>query len=219
MTTDTFPKGAAAEIDLPTDLWIGSISREYPSATFRILSALPGEETAVGLVEVTAQDLAAVIGDIREVAETRELNLLRRHEDTALIQFETTDPTLLFPVVGSGVPLEMPFELRDGSARWEITTTQDRLAALGEQLDAFGIEYTVREIRYHLQTEQLLTERQDSLLRRAVEEGYYDTPRTCTLTELAEQAGLAKSTCSETLHRAEGKVIKAFLSEDGDEAE
>ena len=210
---------ATLTIDLPADLWIGSISREFPSATFRILSALPGEESAVGLVEVTAPDLAAVIGAIREVAETRELNLLRRHEDTALVQFETTDPTLLFPVVGSGVPLEMPFDLRDGSAHWEITTTQDRLAALGEQLDAFGIEYTVREIRYHLQTEQLLTERQESLLRRAVEAGYYDTPRTCTLTELAEEADLAKSTCSETLHRAEGKVIKAFLSEDGDEAE
>ncbi len=206
---------ATLTIDLPTDLWIGSISREYPTATFRILSALPGEESAVGLVEVSAPDLAAVIGAIRDVSETRELNLLRRHEDTALVQFETTDPTLLFPVVGSGVPLEMPFELHDGSAHWEITTTQDRLAALGEQLEAFGITYTVNEIRYHLQTEQLLTERQEELLREAVEAGYYDTPRTCTLTELAEAAGLAKSTCSETLHRAEGKVIKAFLSGEG----
>jgi hypothetical protein len=205
---------ATLTIDVPSDLWIGAITREYPDAVFTVLSAFPGEESAVGLVELTAPDLAAVVGALDDAAETQQLNLLRRHEDTALVQFETTDPTLLFPIVGSGVPLEMPFELRDGSASWEITTTQDRLAALGEQLDAFGISYTVREIRYHLEPEQLLTERQGALLQRAVAAGYYDTPRDCTLTELAELEGLAKSTCSETLHRAEGKVIKAFLADE-----
>lgn len=205
---------ASLTIDVPRDLWIGAITRDHPEAVFRILAALPGDETGVGLVEVTAPDLAAVIRAIDEAPETSSLNLLRRHEDTALVQFETTEPTLLFPIVGSGIPLEMPFEIRDGTAGWEITTSQDRLSMLGEQLEAFNIDYTVEEVRYHLQTEQLLTDRQASLVRTAVEEGYYDTPRTCTLTELAELEGLAKSTCSETLHRAEGKIIKEFLSEE-----
>ena len=204
---------AKLTIDVPEDLWIGAITREHPGASFRILAALPGEETGVGLVELTTSDLAAVIRAIDRSPEVTELNLLRRHEDTALIQFETTEPALLFPIVGSGIPLEMPFEIRDGKADWEITTSQDRLSVLGEQLDAFNIQYTVEEIRYHLQTEQLLTDRQASLVETAVDEGYYDTPRTCTLTELAEKEGLAKSTCSETLHRAEGKIIKEFLSE------
>ena len=50
------------------------------------------------------------------------------------------------------------------------------------------------------------------LLGTAIERGYYDTPRTCTLTELADAVGLAKSTTSEKLHRAEEKVVKEFLS-------
>lgn len=204
---------ASLTIDLPRDLWIGAITRTHPDAVFRILAALPGEDTGVGLVEITAEDLAAVIRDIDVADETRELNLLRRHEDTALVQFETTEPMLLFPIMGSGIPLEMPFEIREGKAGWEITTSQDRLSALGDQLDAFNIDYTVEEIRYHLQTEQLLTDRQESLVQTAIEEGYYDTPRTCTLTELAEMEGLAKSTCSETLHRAEGKIIKEFFTD------
>ena len=203
---------ASLTIDVPSDLWIGEITRDHPDAVFRILAALPGDETGVGLVEITASNLAAVIRAIEEADETQELNLLRRHEDTALVQFETTEPLLLFPIVGSGIPLEMPFEIVDGKAGWEITTSQDRLSALGEQLEAFNIEYTVEEIRYHLQTEQLLTDRQESLVRTAIENGYYDTPRTATLTELAEMEGLAKSTCSETLHRAEGKIIKEFFS-------
>ncbi|MFW6384590.1 MAG: helix-turn-helix domain-containing protein [Halodesulfurarchaeum sp.] len=204
---------ATLTIRVPKDLWIGDITREYPDASFRVLAALPDDDTGVGLVEVSAPDLAAVIREIDAAPEVAQLNLLRRHDDTALVQFETTEPLLLFPIVGSGIPLELPFELSDGTAIWDITTSQDRLSALGDQLEAFNIDYTVEEIHYHLQTEQLLTDRQDALIREAVEAGYYDTPRDCSLTDLADRMGLAKSTTSETLHRAEGKIIKEFLSE------
>lgn len=40
-------------------------------------------------------------------------------------------------------------------------------------------------------------------MNAVIERGYYDTPRRCTLTELADELDLAKSTCSERLHRAE----------------
>lgn len=205
---------AQLTVEVPADIWIGEISRDHPEAVFRILAAFAGDETGVGLVEITASELADVIRALDETEETSKLNLLNREADTALVQFETSDPALLFPIVGSGIPLEMPFEIRSGEADWEITTSQDRLSELGDQLEAFNIPYTVETVRYHLQTEQLLTDRQESLVRTAVEMGYYDTPRDCTLTELAEREGLAKSSCSETLHRAEEKIIKEFLGEE-----
>lgn len=205
---------ATLTITVPETLWIGSITREYPEATFRILSAVSGDETGVGLVEISAPELDAVVSAFETVPETRELKVLGREEGTALVQFETTEPTLLFPIVGSGIPLEMPFELRDGEAIWEITTSQERLSQLGEELEAFQIQYTVEEIRYHLETETLLTDKQLSLIKAAHEAGYYDSPRTATLTEVAEVAGIAKSTCSETLQRAEGKIIGEFLADE-----
>jgi len=204
---------ASLTITVPETVWIGQITREYADARFRILSALPGDDSGVGLVEVTAEDLPAVVRAIDQAPEVVQLNLLKRHDDTALVQFETSDPMLLFPIMSSGIPLEMPFDIVAGEAAWDITTSQDRLSELGEQLDAFGIQFTVEEIRYHLQTEQLLTDRQQSLVETAIEAGYYDTPRRCTLTDLADDVGLAKSTCSETLHRAEGKIIKEFTAE------
>ncbi|MDZ7850534.1 MAG: helix-turn-helix domain-containing protein [Halodesulfurarchaeum sp.] len=205
---------ATLTITIPETLWIGSITREYPDAEFRILSAVSGDETGVGLVEIAAPELDAVLEAFEAAPETRELNVLGREDDTGLVQFETTEPTLLFPIVGSGIPLEMPFELRNGRAIWEITTSQERLSQLGDELEAFQIQYTVEEIRHHLETETLLTEKQQSLIETAHEAGYYDSPRTATLTEVAEAAGIAKSTCSETLQRAEGKIIGAFLTEE-----
>jgi len=205
---------ATLTLTVPEGVWIGDLSREHPDARFRILSALPGEGTGVGLLELSAPDLVAVLQGMEENPEVVELEPLARSDDSVLVQFETSEPLLLEPMQGSGVPIEMPFDIVDGRASWEVTAPQDRISALGEQLDAFGIEFRVEHLHQHVTTEQLLTDRQRRLITTAVELGYYDTPRECTLTDLADELGIAKSTCSETLHRAEGKIIKQFAAED-----
>jgi predicted DNA binding protein len=105
----------------------------------------------------------------------------------------------------------MPFTISDGRAEWEITAPQHRISELGTQLEALGIPFTVNEVQLRIEPKKVLTDRQLSLLHAAAEHGYYDTPRRCSLTELAAEVDLAKSTCSETLHRAEEQVIKQFL--------
>ncbi|QIO24013.1 helix-turn-helix domain-containing protein [Haloarcula sp. JP-L23] len=204
---------AELTLTIPDDIWIGDVSRTNADATFRILAALPGEESGVGLAEVTAEDLPAVLRDVESREAVLTMEILSHRDETALIQFETSTPLLLFPVQGSGIPLEMPFTLQNGKAVWEITAPQDRLSELGEQLSDFGIPFSVERVQQHVESEQLLTESQLELLEAAVEEGYYDTPRNCSLTELAESVGIAKSTCSETLHRAEEKVVKQFVDD------
>ncbi|WP_435146349.1 helix-turn-helix domain-containing protein [Halobaculum sp. P14] len=203
-------------ITIPEGVWVGDVSRSYPDAAIRILAALTGDDAGVGLAEITAADLRDIVADIQSDETVTELEILQQYEDTVLLQFETTMPLLLLPVQDSGVPLSMPFTIRDGQAEWEITAPQHRLSELATQLDQFGIPFTVNEVHQHIEPEQLLTDRQLRLLTSAVENGYYDTPRGCSLTELAETLDLAKSTCSETLHRAEERVVKQFI-EDLDE--
>ena len=95
-----------------------------------------------------------------------------------------------------------------------MTATQDRLSAFGTQLEQFGMSFDVEYIRRGVEsTEQLLTDSQRDLVLTAVERGYYDTPRECSLTDLADHLDMAKSTVSETLHRAESAIIKEFVAE------
>ncbi|RKS83850.1 hypothetical protein BDK61_3245 [Haloarcula quadrata] len=204
---------AELTLTIPEEIWIGDVSRAYDDATFRILSALPGEDAGVGLAEITSDDLPAVLRDIENRESVTTLEILSHRDDSALVQFETSMPLLLFPVQGSGVPLEMPFTLSDGEAVWEISAPQERLSELGEQLEEFGISFSVDRIQQHLETEQVLTESQLELVQEAIDAGYYDTPRECSLTELADRVGIAKSTCSETLHRAEEQILKQFVSD------
>lgn len=202
---------AELRLTVPEGVWVGDLSREYDDVRFRVLAALPDGETGVGLAEVTGDDLDALLGAVREADAVASLDVLQRRDRTALVQFETTTPLLLLAVRDSGVPLEMPFDIVDGEATWTVTAPRDRLSALGTQLEASGVPFTVDAVTEDVDQEAVLTRRQAALLEAAVDRGYYDTPRRCTLRELAADLDMAKSTCSETLHRAEERVVKRFL--------
>jgi len=204
---------ADLSITLPDAVWVGRLSRQYPGATFRVLSAMPAGETGVGLVEVVGDSIPEVLAEISGGEDIERVDILQRVEGRAVVQFETSEPMLLFSVRESGAPLDLPMEIRDGEAAMEITASSDRISALGRQLDAFGLRHDLERIYQSPDPPDLLTERQRDLLIEAIDRGYYDTPRECTLTELAEATGTAKSTVSEVLHRAEGKVLKEFVAE------
>lgn len=202
---------AKLTLTVPEEVWIGELTRAYPDATIRILAAISDDEDGVGLAEIVSESLPEMVADMHGYDNVTDLDLMQREGDRAVIQFSTSEPLLLLPARDSGVPLEMPFELSDGEAVWEITAPQDRLSDLGDQLGLFDISFSVDYIQQHVTDEPLLTERQRRLITAAVEAGYYDTPRECSLTDLAERLDIAKSTASETLHRAEEKVIKEYV--------
>lgn len=170
------------------------------------------EQADVGLTEVTAQQLPSIRAEIDVSDEVIELDIVQEHDNTALMQFETTMSLLLFSAQGTDVLLEMSFLLADDETEWELTAPQNRLSKLGTQFEQFGISFTVNEIQQYIEPEQLLTDRQLELLTVAVERGYYETLRECSLTELADELDVVKFTCSETLHHAEEKAIKQFVN-------
>ncbi len=197
-------------VDLPPGTWIGEVSSTHPDSVFRVLAALPADERGVGLLEITSREMRTVLTAIEEHAGVDDVELLQAGEGEALVQFETTQPFLLMAVRNSMVPLELPLKIAGGRAELELTAAQSRLSELTSQLEEFGMSYEVEYLRQSPTSSELLTARQRDLLARAVEQGYYDTPRECTLTELAEELDLAKSTLSERLHRIEGAILKEF---------
>jgi hypothetical protein len=204
---------AKLTVTLPEGTWIRSLSRDNPDAAFRVLAAMPHGETGVGLLEVEAEDLEGIVAEMVDYETVTTVEPVQASEGEAVVQFETTEPFLLLAGRESGIALEPPVDISDGRATFEVTATRQRLSTLDEQLRAFGMESTLEYVYTTAESSDLLTQRQRELLTAAVEAGYYETPRECTLTELADQLGMAKSTVSETLHRAEGRVIREFVDE------
>jgi predicted DNA binding protein len=167
--------------------WTGSLSRECPSTRFRVLSAVPSDDAGFGLLEIESEVMPTVLDAIEGRAGVSAVELMQRTEDTAVVQFETSEPLLLPSVQEPGTPVELPPTIRDGAAVIELTASRDRLAEFGRQLEAFDMSYTLDRAYDAVDAPTLLTDQQRRLLVTAVGLGYYDTPRECTLTELAEE--------------------------------
>ncbi|SFS56754.1 helix-turn-helix domain-containing protein [Halostagnicola kamekurae] len=204
---------ATLAITLPEQAWIQQVSTAHPESMFRVLAAVPSSHSGFALVEVTGPDIPGVLEAMAGHDQITELSTLERGENDVTVYFETTKPLLLFSSRDSGMPIELPVEIRDGTATIEVTGTRQRLAELATQLEQFGIQYRIETIREASHDRQVLSERQLEVVVAAVDEGYYDTPRRCSLTELADHLDIAKSTCSETLHRAEETVVKQFVDD------
>ena len=201
-------------ITVPEGVWISKLSRTYPDARFRVLAATANNAKGFARVEVIGTNAEDICEEIESYETVTGLTVFEDEPGRCRVQLETTVPVLLNAIQEAGIPLDMPVEIVNRELELETTVAQEKLSSLGETLDRFGISYTVNCIRQESDSQSLLTERQQWLLREAIEHGYYDTPRRITLVELAEEVDVAKSTCSGILHRAEGQVLKQFLEGD-----
>jgi predicted DNA binding protein len=203
---------AKLTVDVPADVWVRDVSTACPETTFRVMTTLAGEQSGIALVELLTDDPVPLLAEMTEHRGVRDVELLWKRDDVALVQLETTNPILMLPIMRAGVPLRTPFEIRDGKATWELSTTSSRLSTLGDHLDDLGIDFRIEYVRSFgdRETDELLTDRQREVFLAGLERGYYDTPREVTLTELAEALGVSKATVSDILHRAEGKILRWF---------
>ena len=204
---------ATLTITMPESVWVHQLSTAHPESTFRVLAAVPGSESGFALVRITGPTVSAVIDAMADHPQLTELTVIQQDTTEATVHFETTAPLLLFSSQASGVPIELPVAITDGEATVDVTGSRERLAALADQLERFGFQYRIENVSERLHESQLLSERQLEVIVTAVSEGYYDTPRRCSLTELADELDVAKSTCSETLHRAEEAIVKGFVED------
>ncbi len=201
-------------VELPDGPWVADVSRDHPRATFRVLAALPDDGPGYALVNVTAPDVDGVLTDMDAHPAVTDRTVLARSDREATVQFETSTPLLIRAAKRAGVPIRMPVEIVEGEASLSVVGAHERLPELGEQFEEHGLSYRIERVSGWEPRSHTLTDRQRETVLAAVEHGYYDTPRRCSLTELAAELELAKSTVSETLHRAEEEVVKSFLAEE-----
>lgn len=204
---------ARLHVDLPTEPWVGAVTREFPDARVQVLTATPGEGAGFALVQVTSDDVDAVLDAIEAHETIAEVAVMDLTDDVATVQVEAHAPLLMAAAQAAGVPIEMPVEIQDGTARIDVTGSHERVAEFGRMLRSVGAEFEVEYVQQRLNPGESLTERQRDVLFEAVERGYYDVPRTCTLTEVAEHVGIAKSTCSEVLQRVERTIVREFVDD------
>ncbi len=89
----------------------------------------------------------------------------------------------------------------DGTVEWDIVlTSEGALALLSEKLQSIGCRVKVLRLAT-VEDDTAMTMRQEEIVRKAFEMGYYDYPRRTTVREMAAQMKVAPSTLTEILQR------------------
>lgn len=191
------------------------LSTEYPNDEFRLLSAYPSEDGLLVVLEATMADPTVILDLFEGAPESRvsSYEILHVDERTVLLQFQLPFvPPPYRAIFASGNLPQFPYTIEDGWIVCELTTSHERLSQFEDELKETGFTFEVVWVTQSVDPTDLLTERQRRFTTEAIERGYYDTPRRCSLTDLAAALDVSKSTASVVLHRAEETIIKEFFA-------
>lgn len=199
-------------ISLPDGACLTDASVAHPETTVSVLAGVPVDDDGSILLHLAGPDgdtVDAFLAHLTGCPDVVQTNVLERTESEATVEFEPFVQSVLFASEEAGMPIEYPVEIRNGRATVETTGPEERLSRLVALLRSLDLDF---EVDYTREVPDVtpLSERQRELVVTAVERGYYDTPRRCSLTELADEVGISKSACSETLHRAEETIVKRY---------
>ena len=189
-----------------------TLSEQYPKTEFNVLGAWPTDGKLRVLVETSTIGLPSLKEALSTIPMLTDVEI--RHSTVERILFEVSTPTP--PPHGamadSGIVPSFPLRLENGWFVGDITASREQLSAFRDELDAGEIEYHLVQISGIDGAGDALTNRQRDIVELAVEHGYYDSPRRCTLSDLADRLDVNKSVVSRILQRAEGHIITAYCS-------
>lgn len=192
---------------------LAEVSIQFPNEEFRILASHTIDDRLIGIIHVRTTDGDALIEHFEDASGVHSSEVIHADERTVLIQYEIPIPDSYRVARASGNLSLFPITMQDGWLSVERSASHERLTQYVQELEDADLLYRVLSLKQSHDPIELLTDRQRELITEAVARGYYDSPRQCTLTELAATFGVNKSAASGTLHRAESRIIKDALPE------
>ncbi len=166
-------------------------------------------------MEAETQNAETIIEDFEEAAHVQSYDVLNCTDQSLLIQHVMQQPAPYQMLHSVEVLPNYPLTIQNGWVIVETFTTQEQLSQLKAAFEMNDVTYDVVSITSLADPTTLLTDRQRRVVTEAFSRGYYNSPRECSLTDLAAELEISKSTASDILHRAEGHIISEFIAASG----
>lgn len=188
------------------------LSQDHPNTTFQLTGEhTPDTDAFYVLLEAPKLPAETVLFYLESDLDVDECEIIYTDERTTLTRFRVPPPT---PYRAGRMLRGFPqstLSLRDGWIHAETTTTLDRVQEYVSVLRESGVDHEIVSFSQSTANETLLTDRQREVVESAVKHGYYETPRACTLADLAVSLDVHTSTVGDVLNRAEGRIITEFV--------
>ena len=199
-------------IDIPQDKWLATFNKKYPELNFHILSNfLIGENSGITSFQIRGSSVKNFISDFKEKLTQKSSQILYEGEDLVILNVKEVDPWILNTLVKTELLISYPVLIKDGKIRMEAITNRSKVDKFLTQLKKKDIEAKIERIGYYYKS-TLLTHRQNEIVNLAYQKGYFNIPRSVSLSEFAKDLKISKSALSETLRRIFKKLANNYLN-------
>lgn len=181
----------------------------------------PGHSSIFLVTGANPEDLDALVRDLEPRLDG--YTLLCRSPLVAMVRGGCPPSGVEECILSYGCSILFPALFSDGRELYRVLApTRERLKQLLERLQEFGganlealAEVGAEALQVQVDLGDLagqLTKRQLAVLSKAVDAGYYDSPRRTSTDRLADSFGLARTTFEEHLRKAEAKVLRSVMT-------
>lgn len=185
-----------------------AVAEAFPDAIIRFLANYPTGDGVCSVMEVRTDESERFVQEMLVEWGMETTEVLYQDEGTVVVMMEGKPPDGYFVADDIEYHPTTPVVARDGYLFIEFVMPESKMKAMWAALDERNVDYQVLSITDGYDVLDSLTARQRQILTTAIERGYYDSPRECSLTELADELAVNKSVVSGVLHRAEGEIIR-----------
>ncbi|MBT4982082.1 MAG: hypothetical protein HOM47_02740 [Euryarchaeota archaeon] len=168
-------------------------------AALRILIQGPASKTALEMLQ--GSECITITSIHEELDRNIELSLIVEGEGS-----------MHLPLRKCGQILQTPYVIKGGHATWSFITDREGALKTKNALLDCGLRFEIVAFGSHKDA-RLLTPRQRDVFDAAVYNGYYDKPRKITLTGLATQMSMSKSSLCEMMHLIEKNIMHNFAED------
>jgi len=211
--------------------WTETLNDQFPGISATIIYSYRLLGISITMIEATnvadPETFVEWLAD-HEVMTTAHLVSYDAERETAFVSlagdYETdTEPVLNVLLRNRCFPT-VPATVSGGREHWNVVASDhEQVSRTHEELQKIGrvevdslrtpdLDRLVTGLSDVKKAVQDLSPRQHEVLVRAIEEGYYDSPRSCNIAELAEMDSANISTVGEHLRRSEAKILEAVAS-------
>jgi predicted DNA binding protein len=202
---------ALLSIRIP-ELWVTPITEKYDVELKCEVGGTSGK-TGWGLATIKGNE--QILDDI-----IKEVTL---HPSVGSVKMKTRQPgsaSFLVDVVGckacevllrSKAFMVFPVHIHKGRMKWLIITDSNvTVGQIAKKLEEHQCDIKIERIT-PLREQGMLTERQEHIIRKAFESGYFACPRKTDATNLAKELKISASTLSEVIRAAQRRIFAAYL--------
>ena len=190
--------------------WIGEISVKC-NASVKVLKCVPSDRnTGRSLLQIEVPDALDDQGledALRSISPNCRIDLATVGPGKHIASVTNNGCLICNLLNEAGCFLDSAVSQPDGKVAWTVIAPRsNNIGQLITRLKETGCEVEMLGLREH-EEDGPLTYHQEKVIRTAYDMGYYDIPRTATLSDLSERLGMARSTIDVVLRRAEKRLI------------